>query len=94
MCGGIREVGHAVGADALGELQARRQLLGSALVGMNPAGSRALHAPIACCHAALLGFSGELYSGSRRRTCPTRSGPGTSLTPLLRMHSANFTAFS
>jgi hypothetical protein len=56
--GGVREVLHAVLADALGELEARLLLLGTRL-STKPAGSRPLHAPMAFFHSAVLGSSDD-----------------------------------
>jgi len=45
-------------------------------------------------HAVLLGSSDEPLSTPSIVNPPDASGSGNSLTPLSRMHSANFTAFS
>ena len=92
--GGVREVLHAVVAHALGELEARLLLLGAPLPPMNPGGSRSLHAPMAFFHAAVLGSSDEPFAIPSMVSAPDASGSGNSLTPLSRMHSANFTACS
>src|ERR1700677_59640 len=62
-------------------------------VGIKPAGSRLWHALMACFHAALLGSSSEPALIPYAKS-PEASGSGNSLTPLPRMHSANFTAVS
>ena len=60
---------------------------------MNPAGSRSLHALMACVNAGVLVSSDEPFAISSMVNLPDAPGSGKSLTPLLRMHSANFTAF-
>ena len=93
--GGVREVLHAVVADALGELEARRPAAGaSPCVPVNPGGSRSLHALMACLNAALFVSSDEPFATPSMVNSPDASGSGNALTPLSRMHSANFTAFS
>jgi hypothetical protein len=49
---------------------------------------------MACFHAAVLGSSDEPLITPSMVSAPDASGSGNSLTPLSRMHSANFTAFS
>ena len=63
------------------------------VVGMNPAGSSSVHALMACFQAAVLGSNDE-PALIPYMNWPDASGSGNSLTPLSRMHSANFTAFS
>ena len=53
-----------------------------------PGGCRALHAATAFLHTA--GLTLTPYDGNS----PDAFGSGKSLTPLARMHSENFTAFS
>ena len=60
---------------------------------MNPAGSRFLHALMACLNAGLFGSSDEPFATASMVSLPDAPGSGNWLTPLLRMHSANFTAF-
>src|SRR5258707_11715927 len=60
---------------------------------MNPAGSRLLHALIACLNVGVLGSSDEPFAIASMVTLPEAPGSGDSLTPLLRMHLANFTDF-
>jgi hypothetical protein len=66
---------------------------GVTLPPVNPGGSRSLHAPMAVFHAAVLGSSDEPFSTPSMVISPDASGSGNALTPLARMHSANFTAF-
>src|ERR1700730_7271823 len=66
---------------------------GLRLLPTNPVGSRALHAPMARFHAGVLGFSDEPFATASMVSLPDAPGSGNLLTPLLRMHSANFTAF-
>jgi hypothetical protein len=61
---------------------------------MNPAGSRSLHALTACVNVALFGSSDEPFTTPSIVNSPDAGGSGNALTPLLRMHSTNFTAFS
>jgi hypothetical protein len=61
---------------------------------VNPGGSRFMHAPMARFHAGVLGLSDEPFNIPSRVSVPDPCGSGNSLTPLARMHSANFTAFS
>src|SRR5579872_2888079 len=61
---------------------------------VNPGGSRFLHAPIAFFHAALFGSSDEPFTTASMVSAPDALGSGNPLTPLARMHSANFTALS
>ena len=61
---------------------------------MNPGGSRSLHALMACLNAALLGSTDEPFAIPSMVNSPDASGSGNALTPLARMHSANFIAFS
>ena len=84
---GVREVLHAVLADALGEPEARRLLLGLRFALNEPGGCRSLHALTAFVHTA--GVTLTPYSKSF-----FAFGSGKSLTPCARMHSANFTALS
>jgi hypothetical protein len=49
---------------------------------------------MACLNAALLGSTDEPFAISSMVNSPDASGSGNALTPLFRMHSANFTAFS
>jgi hypothetical protein len=44
-------------------------------------------------HAAELGSIDESFTTPSTVNAPDASGSGNALTPLLRMHSANFTAF-
>ena len=60
---------------------------------MNPGGCRSLHALMAVFHAAVLVSSDEPFTTPSMVNSPDASGSGNSLTPLSRMHSANFTAF-
>ena len=60
---------------------------------VNPAGSRFLHALMACLNAGVLVSSDEPFATASMVNLPDAPGSGNSLTPLLRMHSANFTAF-
>jgi hypothetical protein len=60
---------------------------------VNPAGSSALQALMACVNAGLLVFSFEPFAIASMVSLPDAPGSGNSPTPLLRMHSANFTAF-
>src|SRR5690348_2117459 len=61
---------------------------------VNPAGSRSLHALRACLKAALLVSSDEPFAMPSMVNWPDASGSGKPLTPLARMHWANFTACS
>src|SRR6185437_7090179 len=63
------------------------------LLPMNPAGSRSLHALIACLNAGVLVFSDEPFATASIVSLPDALGSGNWLTPLPRMHWANFTAF-
>jgi hypothetical protein len=45
-------------------------------------------------HAGVLGFSDEPFATASKVSVPDALGSGNSLTPLARMHSANFTASS
>src|SRR5205807_1345606 len=74
----------------------RRAVLcwGVTLAPVNPGGSRFLHAPMACLNAPLFGSSDEPFTTPSMVNEPDASGSGNALTPLARMHSANFTAFS
>jgi hypothetical protein len=67
---------------------------GVTLPPVNPGGSRPLHAPIACFHAALFVSTDKPFATASTVSLPEASGSGNALTPLARMHSANFTAFS
>ena len=66
---------------------------GLRLLPVNPAGSRALHALMACVNAGVLVSSDEPFAIASMVSLPDALGSGNLLTPLLRMHSANFTAF-
>ena len=55
---------------------------------MNPGGSRALHALMACLNTAALGSTDEPFAIPSMVNSPDASGSGNPLTPLLRMHSA------
>ena len=48
---------------------------------------------MACVNAGVLGSSDEPFAIASMVSLPDAPGSGNSLTPLLRMHSANFTAF-
>src|SRR5919198_3167972 len=74
----------------------RRGFLCSAvtLPPVNRGGSRCLHALMACLNAALLVSTDEPFATASIVNSPDESGSGNLLTPLARMHSANFTAFS
>ena len=61
---------------------------------MYPGGSRSLQALMACLNAAVLGSSDEPFAIPSMVSSPDATGSGNTLTPLSRMHSANFTAFS
>src|SRR5262245_10838773 len=61
---------------------------------VNPGGSRSLHALLACLNAALLGSTDDPFATPSMVDSPEASGSGNARTPLARMHSANFTAFS
>ena len=61
---------------------------------MNPGGSRSLHALRACWNAGVFGFSDEPFAIPSMVSWPDAFGSGNSLTPLLRMHWENFTAWS
>ncbi len=61
---------------------------------VNPAGSRSLHALSARLNAAELVFRDELFATASMVNAPDASGSGNVLTPLARMHSANFTALA
>ncbi len=63
------------------------------LLPVNPAGSRCLHALMACLNAGALGSSDEPFAIPSMVSLPDAPGSGNLLTPLLRMHLANFTAF-
>src|SRR5262249_39930665 len=67
---------------------------GVTLAPVNPGGSRSLHAPSACSNTALFVFTDEPLAIASIVSSPDASGSGNALTPLARMHSANFTAFS
>ena len=60
---------------------------------VNPVGSRSLHALMACLNAGVFGSSDEPFTTPSMVNLPEAPGSGNALTPLLRMHSANFTAF-
>jgi hypothetical protein len=49
---------------------------------------------MACFHAGALGSSDEPFTTPSIVNPPDAGGSGNSLTPLFRMHSANFIAFS
>jgi len=49
---------------------------------------------MACLNAALLGSTDEPFAIPSMVNSPDASGSGNALTPLARMHSANFIAFS
>src|SRR5487761_962520 len=59
---------------------------------MNPGGSRSLHALMACWNVAEFGSSDEPFITPSMVSAPDASGSGKLLTPLARMHWANFTA--
>jgi len=61
---------------------------------VNPGGSRVLHALMARLNAGLLGSSDEPFTTPSIVYEPDALGSGNPLTPLRRMHSANFAAFS
>ena len=61
---------------------------------VNPGGSRSLHALMARLNAAQLVSTDEPFATPSMVNSPDASGSGNALTPLARMHSANFTAFS
>ena len=90
---GVRKVRHAVRADALGELEGRRLLLGAPLAAHEPRWLQVL--------ARADGLLPRRGARVQRRAVrdpieansPDALGSGNPLTPLLRMHSANFTAF-
>ena len=48
---------------------------------------------MACLNAGVFGSSDEPFTTPSIVSLPDALGSGNSLTPLLRMHSANFTAF-
>src|SRR5690348_3968985 len=74
----------------------RRTVLcwGVTLVPVNPGGSRSLQALRACSNAALLVSTDEPFAIPSMVISPDAFGSGNALTPLARMHLANFTAFS
>jgi hypothetical protein len=59
---------------------------------VNPGGSRFLHVLMACVNAGLFGSRDEPFTTPSIVNSPDAGGPGNWLTPLWRMHSANFTA--
>src|SRR4030095_5703961 len=61
---------------------------------VNPGGSRSLHALVACLNAAVSVSSDEPFATASIVNSPDAFGSGNALTPLARIHSANFTAFS
>src|SRR4029453_15153759 len=61
---------------------------------VNPGGSRSLHTLMACSNAAVLVSSDEPFATASIVNSPDAFGSGNALTPLARMHSANFTALS
>jgi hypothetical protein len=62
------------------------------LVPVNPAGSRALHALIACSNAGVLVSSPEPFATASMVSLPDAFGSGNWRTPFPRMQAANFTA--
>ena len=72
---GIRKVGHAVRADALGEPEGRRLLLGLRLQ-LNPGGSRALHALTAFVNTGVL-CSATRFANASMVSLPDVPGPGS-----------------
>ena len=67
---------------------------GVTLVPVNPGGSSSLQALRACSKAAELVSTAEPSATPSMLNSPDVFGSGNLLTPLTRMHSANFTAFS
>src|SRR5665213_1143273 len=67
---------------------------GVTLPPVNPGGSRSLHVVSARAKAAEFVSTDEPFATASIVNWPDASGSGNALTPLLRMHSANFTAFS
>ena len=67
---------------------------GVALVPVNPGGSRFLQALRACANTGELVSTDEPFAIPSIVIRPDAPGSGKVLTPLARMHSANFTAFS
>ena len=61
---------------------------------MNPGGCRSLHAAMAASNAGLFASSDEPFTTPSIVISPDASGSGNSLTPLSRMHAANFIALS
>jgi hypothetical protein len=64
------------------------------MVAGEPAGSRFLHVLRACLNVAEFVSSEEPFATASMVNAPEASGSGNALTPLARMHSANFTAFA
>ena len=69
-------------------------LLGATLVAHEPRWLQVLARADGLLNAGVLGSSDEPFAIPSMVNWPDASGSGNSLTPLLRMHSANFTAFS
>src|SRR5579862_738849 len=65
---------------------------GVTLAPVNPGGSRLLHAARARWNDALFGSSDEPFTTPSMVNEPEAAGSGNPITPLARMHSANFTA--
>jgi hypothetical protein len=91
---GIGEVAHAVVANAPGELERSLLLLGRPLVSVNPSGSSPLHLLSACLNDAEFVSTDVPFATASIVSAPVASGSGKALTPLRRMHSANFTTFA
>ena len=79
----------------MGELEGHRLLLGAPLCPLNvPGGCRALHASTAFVNRGRGVSRTTVRDPTDREARPIALGSGKSLTPLPRMQSANFTAFS
>ena len=89
---GIREVLHAVVADALGELERSLLLRGAPLAAREPRRLEVLARAEGLVERRAVGSTDEPFATPSMVKVPEASGSGNCWTPLSRMHSANFTA--